>query len=190
MTQWHERSREERALLNPAFCSILLWFAARGYGSVKQGALSFEEAFLILPMVLHRTTREALARDTRTSLAFLILPMVLHRTTREALARDTRTSLAVWINSNPLAQGRIATRARLLVTFTKEGMVFGGAHGLTRINEGWLHANEDWRQPIHRSLRDSSEEVRLCARRAEFVGKWFARTGSASTVFALMGVRP
>ena len=165
MTQWHERSREERALLNPAFCSILLWFAARGYGNVKQGALSFEEAFLILPMVLHRTTREA-------------------------LARDTRTSLAVWINSNPLAQGRIATRARLLVTFTKEGMVFGGAHGLTRINEGWLHANEDWRQPIHRSLRDSSEEVRLCARRAEFVGKWFARTGSASTVFALMGVRP
>ena len=107
MTQWHERSREERALLNPAFCSLLLWFAARGYGSVKQGALSFEEAFLILPMVLHRTTREA-------------------------LARDTRTSLAVWINSNPLAQGRIATRARLLVTFTKEGMVFGGAHGLTR----------------------------------------------------------
>lgn len=94
MTQWHERSGEERTLLNLAFCSLLLWYAARGYVSINQDGLSFEEAFLILPMVLHRTTREA-------------------------LPRDTRTSLAAWIHDNPFAQERIATRAKLLVTFTK-----------------------------------------------------------------------
>ncbi len=165
MTQWHERSREERALLNPAFCSLLLWYAARGYTSVDQGRLSFEEAFLILPMALHRTTRKE-------------------------LPQNIRTSLAVWINNNPLAQGRIATRAKLLVMFTKEGMFFGGVHGIIRLAEGRLHANEDWRQPINRSLRDASDEVRLCARRAEFVGKWFAQTGTGSTVLALIGVRP
>ena len=165
MTPWHERSREERALLNPAFCSLLLWCAARGYTNVEQGYLSFEEAFLVLPMVLHRATREE-------------------------LPRDTRTSLAVWINNNPLAQGRIATRAKLLVTFTKEGMFFGGAHGITTLVEGRLHANEDLRRPINRSLQEASDEVRLCARRAEFVGKWFAQTGNGSTVLALIGVRP
>ena len=165
MTQWHERSQEEQALLNPAFCSLLLWCAAHGYASVNQSGLSFEEAFLILPMVLHRTTREA-------------------------LPRGTSTSLAVWINSNPLAQGKIATRAKLLVEFTKEGMFFGGTHGLISIDEGKLRANEDLRLTINRSFQGASDEVRLCARRAEFVGKWFGQTGSGSTVLALIGVRP
>ena len=165
MTRWDERSREEKALLNPAFCSLLLWHAAHGYTSVEQEGLSFEEAFLILPMVLHQTTRET-------------------------LPRDTRTSLAVWINGNPLAQGRIVTCARLLVTFTKEGMLFGGIHGLTKIDSGRLYAKKDWQRTITYSLRASSEEVRACARKAEFVGKWFAQTGNRAIVLALIGVRP
>lgn len=69
-------------------------------------------------------------------------------------------------------------------------MFFGGTHGFIRIDEGRLHANEDWQRPINRSLQDVSGEVRLCARRAEFVGKWFAQTGNGSTVLALIGVRP
>ena len=165
MTHWHERSREEKALLNPVFCSLLFWNAARGYASFNQDNLSFEESFLILPMVLHRTIREE-------------------------LPRDTRTSLALWINTHPLAPRQIVTRARLLVPFTKEGIFFGGVHGLISIDEGKLHANEDWRLRINYSLRDASDEVRFCARRAEFVGKWFAHTGSGSTVLALIGVRP
>lgn len=165
MTRWHERSREEQTLLNPAFCSLLLWCAARGYASINLRGLSFEEAFLVLPMVLHRTTGEA-------------------------LPRDTRTSLAVWINNNPLAQGKIATRAKLLVEYTKEGMFFGGTHGLISIDEGKLRANEDLRLTLNRSLQGASDEVRLCTRKAEFVGKWFGQTGSGSTVFALIGVRP
>lgn len=165
MTLWSQRSREERVLLNPAFCANLLWHAARGYTGVGNGVLSFEEAFLVLPFVLHRATREA-------------------------LPRDTRTSLAVWLNNNSLARGRIANRARLLVTFTKEGMTFGGMHGLIHIDDGRLHAKEAWKRSMNRSLRASSDEVRSCAKRAEFVGKWFAKTGSTPTVLALMGVRP
>lgn len=165
MIPWPQRSPEERALLNPVFCANLLWHAALGYADVNAGGFSFEEAFLVLPFVLHRETREA-------------------------LPRDTRTSLAVWLENNPLARGRIATRAQLLVPFTKEGMLFGGAHGFIQIREGRVYANEAWKQAVNRSLRASSDEVRGCARRAEFLGKWFAQTGSAPTVLALMGVRP
>jgi len=67
MTTWSRRSHEERALLNPGFCANLLWQAARGCAAVGNGALSFEESFLVLPFVLHRETREMLPRDTRTS---------------------------------------------------------------------------------------------------------------------------
>ncbi|MBF2734485.1 MAG: hypothetical protein ISN26_00050 [Betaproteobacteria bacterium AqS2] len=151
--------------MNPAFCALLLWRAAKGYVIANSEGLSFEEAFLILPMVLHRTTRET-------------------------LPRDTRTSLAVWVNSNPLTQGCIATHSKSLVPFTRECLLFGGIRGALQIERGRLRPNDDWQQRIDRSLRDTSEEVRLCAKRAEFLGKWFAQTGDGMTVLALIGVRP
>lgn len=165
MTPWAERSREERALLNPGFCASLLWHAARGYSDASDSALSFEESFLVLPLVLHRETRET-------------------------LPRDTRTSLAVWLADHPLARGRIATRARLLVSFTKEALLLGGVHGFLRLEAGGLQGDGTWKRAVNRALGESSNEVRGCARRAGFVGKWFAETGSAPTVLALIGVRP
>ena len=165
MTSWNERSQEERALLNPAFCASLLWQAARGYANTGSGALSFEESFLVLPFVLHRDTREA-------------------------LPRDTRTSLAVWLGENPLAQARIARRAQLLTTYTKEGIIFGGMHGFIRLERGQLLGDDAWRRSVTSSLRESSDEVQACLRRSEFIGKWFAMAGNAPTVLALMGVRP
>lgn len=165
MTAWVDRSHEERVLLNPGFCANLLWHAASGYANDGDGALSFEESFLVLPFVLHRETREA-------------------------LPRSSRTSLAVWLDENPLARGRVVTRARLLVPFTKEALIFGGVHGLIILDEGRLRASATWQRTVNRTLTESSEEVKGCAKRATFIGKWFAQAGSASTVLALIGVRP
>lgn len=165
MTLWGERSHEERALLNPGLCASLLWYAAGGHTHTGDGALSFEESFLVLPFVLHRGTRET-------------------------LPRSSRTSLAAWLDDNPLARGRVAGRARLLVPFTKEALTFGGVHGLIRLDGGKLWAEATWKRAVNGTLSGSSEEVKSCAKRAEFIGKWFAETGSAATVLALIGVRP
>jgi len=165
MTAWADRSPEERALLNPSFCANLLWHAARGYSGESDDAMSFEEAFLVLPFVLHRETREK-------------------------LPRSTRTSLAVWLDENPLARGMVAIRARALVPFTKEALVFAGIHGFIRIDRGGLHADDLWKRAVNRAVKESSEEVRICAKRADFIGNWFAKTGGGVTVLALMGVRP
>lgn len=165
MTVWSDRSHEERALLNPGFCANLLWHAAGGYAGDGDGALSFEESFMVLPFVLHRETREA-------------------------LPRTSRTSLAVWLDENPLARGRIASRAQMLVPFTKEALTFGGVHGFFKLDGGRLRAEATWQRAVNRTLTESSEEVRDCAKRAAFIGKWFALTGNAATVLALIGVRP
>lgn len=165
MTSWAERSNEERALLNPAFCTNLLWHAARGYASASDGALSFEESFLVLPFVLHRDTREA-------------------------LPRASRTSLPVWLNDNPLVRGRVISRARLLISFTREALTFGGVHGLILLVAGGVRAEPSWQKAVNRTIKASSGEVRSCAKRAAFIGKWFAQTGNASTVLALIGARP
>lgn len=165
MTEWARRSREERTLLNPGFCAQLVWHAARGHVAPAGTAMPFEEAFLVLPMVLERKTREA-------------------------LPRDTRTSLAVWLEVEPLVRGRIAARARLLAGFTRESLLFGGLHGFIRIEEGRIFSGEGWSKAVRKSLRTSSDEARECAKKAEFVGRWFAHAGAATTVFALIGVRP
>ena len=89
-----------------------------------------------------------------------------------------------------MARGRIASRARLLVSFTKEALILGGMHGFIRIKGGKLHADVTWKKVVTQVLKESSDEVRGCAKRAEFVGKWFAEAGSAATVLALIGVRP
>jgi len=165
MTLWSQRSREERTLLNPAFCAAMLWYGARGCASVDDRALSLEEAFLLLPFVLHRGTREA-------------------------LPRSTRTSLTIWLEENPLARSQIISRARFLVPFTREGITFGGLHDFIRIEKCHIHAVEEWRKIVKRKLGKSSGEVRECMKKSEFIGKWFGKTGRPSTVFALMGARP
>lgn len=165
MTSWSQRSHEERVLLNPGFCANLIWHAARGYAGDGDSALSFEESFLVLPFVLHRETREG-------------------------LPRSSRTSLAVWLDENPLARSRVASRAQMLVPFTKEALTFGGVHGFIRLEGGRLRAEVAWKKAVNRALKESSDEVRSCTKRADFIGKWFAQAGSAATIFALIGVRP
>jgi hypothetical protein len=165
MSQWTSRPAEERALLNPSFCSCLLWQASVGYEGATHMPLPFD-------------------------ISFLVLPTVLHRETRESLPKVVRTSLAVWIDDNPLARSRIADRARTLVPFTKEAMMYGGLHGLFEFQGGAISANLEWKKRIAADLKDSTDEVRSCAKRAEFVGKWLASSGSSSTVMAILGVRP
>jgi len=165
MIAWLTRSPEERGLLNPSFCAVLLWQAAQGHMADSNAALPFEAAFLVLAMVLHRETRES-------------------------LPRGVATSLAVWLQEKSLAPSRIADRSRALVSFTKEALNFGGLHGLLLLSPGVVRPNLDWEKKVTASIKASSDEVRFCAKRAEFVGRWFSRTGSAATVMALIGVRP
>lgn len=165
MTAWRERSREERTLLNPGYCANLLWHATRGHTALAGAALAFEEAFLVLPLVLDRRTRET-------------------------LPRDIRTSLAAWLEGDALVRGRITSRAQLLADFTREALLFGGVHGFLSISGGQVVGEDAWGKAVRKSLRDSSDEVRETAKKAEFVGKWFAHAGASATVLALIGVRP
>ena len=51
-----------------------------------------------------------------------------------------------------------------------------------------MKGNTEWKKRITADLKDSTEEVRGCFKRAEFVGKWFAGSGSAATVMAILGM--
>lgn len=165
MTLWAHRSGEEQYLLNPSFCALLLWHAAYRRQAEHLKLLSFEESFLILPFVLHRKTRED-------------------------LPRSSRTSLPVWLDQYPLARGRVASSANVLAPFTREALMFAGIHRFIAISAGGILADDTRVTAVNGVLSGASDEVRLCAKRASFVGKWFAEAGSTTTVLALIGVRP
>jgi hypothetical protein len=165
MTPWTSRAPEERALLNPSFFSLLFWHAATGHMAEGGAGLPFATSFLVLPLVLHRETRES-------------------------LPKMVTTSLPVWLDENPLVRARLAERSRMLVPYTKEALMFGGMRGFLTITADVVSAEQGWKRKVSAELRRSSDEVRSCAKKADFIGRWFGRTGSPTTVMALMGVRP
>lgn len=165
MTPWTKRSIEERNLLNPGFCTMLLWYSARGYASERSNTMTIE-------------------------LSFLVLPFVLHKETRESLPSNIRTSLPTWIAEHPIVQARLGERAATLRAFTKESLICGGSHGLLSIAHDGIRANADMKQRVNAALKATSDEVRECARRAEFLGRWLEKAGGPETVMTLLGVRP
>lgn len=159
-----DRSPEERSILNPGFCSLLLWHAAVGYDKSANSPLPFD-------------------------ISFLVLPLVLHRTTRVSLPKTIRTSIVIWLDENTLFKSRIAHNARILVPFTKDALMFGGLHNLLDMSSCNVAANYHWKDTVEKHIKTSTEEVRTCAKSAEFVGRWLAKSGSPSTVMAILGVR-
>lgn len=167
MKPWNERPHEVRHLLNPAFCSVLLWCAAKGaaeYAISPRSGLSIAESFLILPLALHKGTRE-------------VLP------------RTVKSSLPVWVNSEPMIIARLPERAKSLVPHTKEAIAFGGGARLLKLQDNEIIGVSNQRELI-KFLRQASGEIKECLNKSMFLGKWFAHTGTTETIFTLFGVRP
>lgn len=163
-TEWLMRTPEQARLLNPAFLGLVVWSCARGYKQISDSDLPY-------------------------CLAFVGLPIVLHKATREALPRTTRTSLPSWLSDHPRALVGYTDRARALVPLIKEGILFGSNGGLLTFEDGSIMASRRPRT-MAQFERQASEEVSDCISKAAFVGKWFAGSGSYTTVMALWGVRP
>ena len=165
MRPWTERPREEAYLFNPSYCALVAWHVASGYANAGSEKLPFE-------------------------LMFLALPVALHKQTREALPKSTRTSLAVWLNRNADVRVGIAERARAMVPFGREGLLFAAAHGLLEIRSGEFVVPSDKPQALTKYLREATVDTSQTLKKAEFVGKWFAVSGTIATIMALWGVRP
>jgi len=163
-TPWIERPPEQARLLNPAFIGATIWSCARGYVGIDERGLPY-------------------------ALAFVAVPIVLHKATREDLPSTTRTSMASWLGENPRALVGFADRARALVPLVKEAILFASNGAMVSFHEGRLIA-ADRPRSMAGFEREATDEVKACIKKAELVGKWFARSGDYTTVAALWGVAP
>jgi hypothetical protein len=165
MRTWTARPKEEAYLLNPAFCCTTLAAAMWGYADVKGQGIPFP-------------------------LAFMVLPIVLHKPTREALPANTRKSMAAWFQDNTTARVLFYERLISLKPHTKEAIHFGMLVDWIVLRKGGLLQTTMRERDINQAIRKLADEARECVMRARFLGKWFAMAGPAHTVMAFWGIRP
>jgi hypothetical protein len=160
---WDQRPMEIAHLLNPAFCSIVLFESVLGFELEENSEMPY-------------------------ALCFLILPIVLHKPSRILMPRSVATKFHTWVHKNQVVRIGFAKRALNLTPYTKEAIHFGIQAGLFSFaGKGGLSAI---RSVSTRGNWHSDSEVADCLRKSMFVGKWFARVGDTATLFAILGVKP
>ncbi len=162
MKAWNQRPFEVRNLFNPAFCGLILFRALRGYEELNEDGMPF-------------------------SLALLVLPLCLHKESRQTLEKGNRGYLLKVVEKNPKLLIGFAKRATDLLPFALEAFGMLMERGCIQVTvDGRMRTVPDL---VRKSDTGTAESV-SCQRVARFIGKEFARIEDRVTVYATFGVRP
>lgn len=123
-------------------------------------------------------------------LAFLVLPLVLHRATRESLPKTTATALHAWLQARPEARLGFAARARQLAPVTREAILLSGSLGRLGFGDGGTLLPAGKLGKGKAALLERSHSIKASVQKTKLVGKWFAEAGEPATVYHMWGVRP
>jgi hypothetical protein len=157
-------SSEEVALFNPAFLARLLRAAVNDYGRAE-------------------------ARDMPVPLAFLLIPLVLHKATRDDLPTYASSQMQKWIREHPRHLAQLDARVLGMRSFIGLAVRFGVQHGVLTSADGAIGAGNVKRRPAGHAVLESAE-VDDCLLVASFLGRWFARQPDTATLLALWGLQP
>jgi len=161
---WTERPFDVSNLLNPAFCGMILRRAVDGYFSVNAQGLPFELAVFPMSLVLHEGTR------TR-------LPTIA-------------STLQTWLQDNRDLRIGFGKRTRELVPFMKEALLFSMLRRTLAIDIDGRILPGTVKLKGHTAYRKKSDEISQIFVKSEFLGRWLAASGSSTTIYSMLGVRP
>lgn len=162
MKRWDQRPFEVRNLFNPAFCGLVLFRALQGYEEENPDGMPF-------------------------SLALLVLPLCLHKNSREVFADSPRSYLLKIVENNPQLLVGFATRTGDLMPFSLEAFGLLMERGCFFVSaDGRLKTVSD---KMRKSVTGTSESI-SCQRVARIIGKEFARIADRVTVYTTLGIRP
>ncbi|NJD77043.1 MAG: hypothetical protein FIB08_08105 [Candidatus Methanoperedens sp.] len=163
MQIWEERPITTANLLNPAFCGEIIRRCAKSYS---------DEIHKPFPFVL----------------TFILLPIVLHKATRESLPRSIRKSLHAWLEENPSVKIGFAARCQQMIPFTKEALAFLLKHKAIKFDEKGNILISSFRKKGMNCIEGG--EINECFNKSEFTGKWFAKSGTSYTIYSFWGIKP
>lgn len=155
------RRTESAHLLNPAFCGELLRRSIRTHNAVSPRLIPFP-------------------------LLFLVLPIALHGQTRESISATTKEQMHVWLQTHQSVRIGFAERARDLVPMTREAIAFLLQIGAIAVDD---RAGVRLTRYVARNV-PVSPEITDCYKKAEILGRWFARAGAPTAIYTMWGVKP
>lgn len=161
MRNWSSRTREVAYLLNPAFCSRLLYATIKEYEKKTTHHFPFPLVYLILPLVLHKETREAI---------------------------NSRTQLLQWVQSNQRLMIGLGRRTKDLVPITNEALEFLLQSEMVHLSDDGTLTTSSKRGLSKTNFVNS--EITECIIKSEHVARWFANAGKIETIYICLGVRP
>jgi hypothetical protein len=162
MKRWDQRPVEIRNLFNPAFCGLVLFRAFCGYEEEDPRGIPF-------------------------SMALLILPLCLHKQSREILQQGNRSYLLKVVSTHPELMVNFSRRVTDLLPFTFEALGFLMQLGVFEVDpKGRLKGIP---KGVRKTPTGTAESV-ACQRIARYLGKEFARVGDRITVYTTFGIRP
>lgn len=161
---WAERPAEEARIFNPAFCGELIGRTVWEYNRRRQTVLGIVTAFLVLPLTLHRPTREA-------------------------LPGRANTAFAGWVAEHAALLAELPERARRLRPVSREALLFAVRHQVLSFEDGGLLPGA---KPVRRTARPavSTDEVNDVRSAASLLGRWFAGQHTQTSILQGMGIAP
>lgn len=162
MKRWDQRPFEIRNLFNPAFCGLVLFRAMQGYEEEDPRGIPF-------------------------SLSLLVLPLCLHKDSREVIAGSSRSYLLKTMEKNPQVQVGFADRVTVMQPYAFEGFGLLMERGCISVaDDGRIQTVPN---KVRKSVT-GTDETKSCQRVARIVGKEFARIADRVTVYTTFGIRP
>lgn len=162
MKPWDQRPFEVRTLFNPAFCGLVLHRALTAYNEEKSQGMPF-------------------------SLSLLVLPLCLHKDSREIIASNPRSYLLKTIENNQQIIVGFASRVTQMLPYTFEGFGLLMEKGcLVIMEDGCMKTIP---KTVRKTITGTDENV-ACQKVARIVGKEFARIADRATVYTTFGIRP
>lgn len=162
MRRWSQRPFEIRNLFNPAFCGLVLFRALHGYE---------EEGVHGMPF----------------SLSLLVLPLCLHKDSREVIAGSPRSYLLKTMEKNQQIMIGFADRVSQMLPYAFEGFGLLMERGCLAIaDDGRIQTVPG---KVRKTVSGTAETI-SCQKVARIVGREFARIGDRATVYTTFGIRP
>lgn len=162
MIDWRSRPFEERNLLNPAFCALVIAAAVREFQRTAGKPMPY-------------------------SLALLVLPLCLHQATRNEILANKKTSLLRVVAIRPELLVDFAPRAKGLMQYALEAFALLASKGCISVSdEGGITLLP--RKVSPQSL--TTEDAEACRSAATVLGRDFARINDRVTIYTSLSIRP
>lgn len=162
MKRWDQRPFEIRNLFNPAFCGLVLFRALQGYEEGDAPGMPF-------------------------SLSLLVLPLCLHKDSREIIGSSPRSYLLRTVEKNQQIMVGFADRVTQMMPYAFEGFGLLMERGCTTVaDDGRIQTVP---KKVRKAVDGTAETV-ACQKAARIVGREFARIADRATVYTTFGIRP